>query len=78
MTIGKKNIDKLVQKIHEYYNSKGSNTLVTVDFPEYLEYKSNEGLIYIFYSCLLDYGMRSENYHNNLIKTHQLYIYNNL
>jgi hypothetical protein len=73
MTIGEKHIDKLVQKMHEYYNSKDSNTLATVDFPEYLEYKSNEWLIYIFYSCLLDYGMRSENYHNNLIKTHQLY-----
>lgn len=73
MIVNEKKIDKLVQKMHEYYSSKDTNTLATVDFPEYLEYKSNEWLLYIFYSCLLDYGMRSQNYHNNLINTYQNY-----
>ncbi|MCI8467114.1 MAG: hypothetical protein HFI08_02835 [Bacilli bacterium] len=73
MTTSEKKIDRLVQKIHEYYSNKDSNTLATVDFPKYLEYKSNEWLIYIFYSCLLDYGMRSQNYHNNLISTYHIY-----
>ena len=65
------NIDNLIKKIHAYYNSQETNQLATVDTPRNLEYKSNEWLIYIFYSCLLDYGMRSINYHNNLINTYQ-------
>lgn len=73
MTVCEKNIDRLVQKMHEYYESQDSNTLATVDFPREVEYKSNEWLIYIFYSCLLDYGMRSQNYHNNLINTYYAY-----
>lgn len=70
MIFCEKNIDKLVQKMHEYYSSKDSNTLATVNFPNEIEYKSNEWLIYIFYSCLLDYGMRSQNYHDHLITTY--------
>ena len=66
-------IDRLVQKMHEYYKNKDSNTLAPVAFPELIEYKSNEWLIYIFYSCLLDYGMRSQNYHNNLINTYHIH-----
>lgn len=73
MIISKQRIDNLIQKMHEYYDNKDSNTLATVDFPKSLEYKSNEWLIYIFYSCLLDYGMRSQNYHNNLINTYHIY-----
>ena len=29
--------------------------------------------MYMFYSCLLDYGMRSKIYHQNLIRTYQKY-----
>ncbi|MCI8498032.1 MAG: hypothetical protein HFG33_01335 [Bacilli bacterium] len=73
MTVSEKKIDRLVQKMHEYYSNKDSSTLATVDFPNEVEYKSNEWLIYIFYSCLLDYGMRSQKYHNNLINTYHTY-----
>ncbi len=73
MVVCEKKIDRLVQKMHEYYSSSDSNTLATVDFPKLIEYKSNEWLIYIFYSCLLDYGMRSQNYHNNLINTYHIH-----
>jgi len=73
MTVCEEKIDRLVQKMHEYYESQDSSTLATVDFPNEIEYKSNEWLIYIFYSCLLDYGMRSQNYHNNLINTYHIY-----
>ncbi len=73
MTVSEKKIDRLVQKMHEYYNSKDFNNLATVDFPPEVEYKSNGWLVYIFYSCLLDYGMRSQNYHNNLINTYHIY-----
>lgn len=73
MTVCEKKIDRLVQKMYEYYNNTDFNILATVDFPKKLEYKSNKWLIYIFYSCLLDYGMRSKNYHNNLINTYHIY-----
>lgn len=52
MTVCEKKIDRLVQKMHKYYSNKDSNTLATVDFPNEIKYKSNEWLIYIFYSCL--------------------------
>lgn len=71
--MNRNSIDKLVKCIHDYYSSQDLNTLATVDFPEEIKYKSNEWLIYIFYSCLLDYGMRSQNYHNNLINTYHIY-----
>ena len=73
MIANKENIDKLVKKAHDYYGNKDSSTLATVDFPKEIKYKSNEWLIYIFYSCLLDYGMRSQNYHKNLINTYHIY-----
>lgn len=73
MTIYPKKIDRLVQKLNEYYSNEDSNALANVDFPKRLKYKSNEWLIYIFYSCLLDYGMRSQKYHNNLINTYYLH-----
>lgn len=73
MTVDKRKIDVLIQKMHEFYIDEDSSTLATVDFPECIEYKSNEWLTYIFYSCLLDYGMRSQNYHNNLINTYHSY-----
>lgn len=73
MVVCEKKIDRLLQKIHEYYSGIESSDLATVDFPSEIEYKSNEWLIYIFYSCLLDYGMRSQKYHDNLIKTYHIY-----
>ena len=73
MMVCEKKIDRLVQKMHEYYSSKESSDLATVDFPPEIEYKSNEWLVYIFYSCLLDYGMRSQKYHDNLINTYHIY-----
>lgn len=73
MIVCEKKIDRLVQKMHEYYINKDNSSLATVDFPSEIEYKSNEWLIYVFYSCILDYGMKSQNYHNNLIATYHKY-----
>lgn len=71
--MNKTNIDKIVKSMHDYYKNQDNSKLATVDYPESIEYKSNEWLIYIFYSCLLDYGMKSINYHNNLINTYDKY-----
>ena len=73
MIINRDNIDKIVLKMYEYYKNSKVNNLASVEFPNEIEYKSNEWLIYVFYSCLLDYGMKSQNYHNNLINTYHKY-----
>ncbi len=44
-----------------------------MDLPEKIKYKSNEWLLYIFYSYLLDYGMWSQTYRDNLINTYHKY-----
>lgn len=42
-----------------------------VEIPENIKKGTNEHILYIFYSCLLDYGMRSKIYHANLIDAYQ-------
>ncbi len=71
--IDKNNIDELIGKLNEYYKHENKNKLATVDYPQYIKYGSNEWLLYIFYSCLLDYGMKSQKYHMNLINTYDKY-----
>lgn len=50
-----------------------SNDLAEVEIPNSIMSCSNEHIIYLFYSCLLDYGMRSKTYHSNLVKTYEKY-----
>lgn len=56
------------ERIKEYFK----NTLqdANVEIPDVIKINSDEYLIYLFYSCLLDYGMRSKIYHANLINTY--------
>lgn len=62
-----------IEKLDKYFSNSDINEVANVGFPNEIEYKSNEWLYYIFYSCLLDYGMRSKIYHNNLINTYHNY-----
>lgn len=73
MEVNEKNIDRLIKRLKNFYDYKKADTLATVEFPKDIEYKSEDWLIYIFYSCLLDYGMRSKIYHKNLIDTYEKY-----
>lgn len=63
---------RVLKLLHEQFKDS-KDDIASVDAPEYLEVGSNEWLIYIFYSCLLDYGTRSKIYHNNLIATYYKY-----
>ena len=63
---------KVLELLYEYYKDS-KDELASVDAPEVLEVGSHEWLVYMFYSCLLDYGTRSQIYHNNLIKTYEKY-----
>lgn len=62
---------KVIRILKNYYGN--TNDLAKVNYPNNIEYGSNEYFIYIFYSCMLDYGMRSNVYHNNLINTYLKY-----
>lgn len=68
------NLNKAIEtvKIFKIYFND-NNSIALVDYPKIIEYKSNEYFIYIFYSCMLDYGMKSIPYHNNLINTYLKY-----
>lgn len=57
-----------VSKMKSYYEINQS--VADVPIPKNIEYGSNEHITFIFYSCLLDYGMRSKVYHANLVNTY--------
>ncbi len=58
-------------KMKNYFNS--TEEISSVEIPDNIKIDSNEYIYYIFYSCLLDYGMRSKIYHANLINTYKKY-----
>ncbi len=58
-------------KMKDYFNS--TEEISNVGIPNDIKIGSNEYIHYIFYSCLLDYGMRSKLYHFNLINTYKKY-----
>lgn len=60
---------KCVEKLKTYFHNIKEDA--NVEYPENLSKTSNEYLIYIFYSCLLDYGMKSKIYHSNLTTTYK-------
>lgn len=62
---------ELVEKLHNYFED--TENLANVEFPKKINYCTNEYYLYMFYSCLLDYGMHSKVYHKNLIDTYEKY-----
>ncbi len=58
-------------KIKDYFNS--IEEIANVEIPNNIKLGTNKQILYIFYSCLLDYGMRSKIYHSNLINTYKKY-----
>lgn len=62
---------EVVVKLNNHFVDKFN--LANVEFPQIINYGTNEYYIYMFYSCLLDYGMRSKVYHKNLINAYEKY-----
>lgn len=60
---------QVVNALNQYY--KNRKDVASVEYPPSITYCSKEYFLYMFYSCLLDYGMRSKLYHQNLIKTYE-------
>lgn len=66
------NLDKAsicAKAMREYFKVFEEDANVAI--PDGVKVGSNAHIIYIFYSCLLDYGMRSKVYHANLNKTYK-------
>lgn len=59
------------KKMKNYFSSIEQNANVSI--PNNIVLGSKEYLNYIFYSCLLDYGMRSKSYHLYLNETYKNY-----
>lgn len=58
-------------KMKEYFHSVEQDANVLT--PSNITLGTTEYLLYLFYSCLLDYGMKSKIYHSNLVQTYQGY-----
>lgn len=68
------NFDKAcycTKRMKAYFEVVDERAIVPV--PESIEINSLEYVTYLFYSCLLDYGMRSKIYHTNLMETYKKY-----
>lgn len=68
-----KNALKCICLLKEYFSTIDIGEIAHVEAPKSLQIGDEECLYYIFYSCLLDYGMKSKMYHQNLINTYQNY-----
>lgn len=62
---------KVVKILINYFKQK--KEIANIEYPSNIIYGSNKYFIYMFYSCLLDYGMRSKIYHKNLVDTYEKY-----
>ena len=62
-----------LKELKTYFEKEGNSSLAPIDYPNHIEYSSKDWIYYIFYSCLLDYGMRSKLYHEKLIKTYEIH-----
>lgn len=61
----------VIECLSNYYKDK--KELANIEYPSNIQYKTTEYYLYMFYSCLLDYGMRSKTYHKNLANTYKMY-----
>lgn len=66
--INYENCIKVVSSLHEYFKDKSD--VANIEFPANIKPLSNEYFLYTFYSCLLNYGMRSKIYNQNLINAY--------
>lgn len=67
------NANIVLKLLQQHFLDEQETEIANVEYPDTIEYGSNEWLNYIFYSCLLDYGTRSKIYHKNLIETYKEY-----
>lgn len=64
MSINYNKCKEVVVRLKNHFNNKIEAAII--GFPSTIKSGTNEYYLYMFYSCLLDYGMRSKIYHKNL------------
>ncbi len=60
----------VVKRLHKFFSTTDS-LKATISPPEIIEKGSRAHFLYLFYGCLLDYGMKSSAYHKNLKNAYQ-------
>jgi len=63
----------VVRILHNYFKSEQSIKKATIEPPNNIKWGSKEHFLYIFYGCLLDYGVKSSYYHKRLKSTYLIY-----
>lgn len=63
----------VVKKINEHFYNK--EDVAKIECPDTIKYNSNEYFVYMFYACLLNYGVRSKIYNKNINNTYLKYPY---
>lgn len=71
MIIDCKRCNEIISTLNKYFENKSD--IANIEYPTNIKYNANEYFIYMFYSCLLNYGMRSKIYHKNLLNTYEKY-----
>lgn len=66
-----KKMIEVLKLLKEHFD--GAENLANIGYPKSIKKDSKEWVQYMFYSCLLDYGIRSKKYHQNLSKTYEKY-----
>ena len=65
------NAKKSLIRMHNYFSKMGTTSKAEVILPERIERGSIEHYKYLFYNCMLNYGMKSSVLHENLMKLYQ-------
>ncbi|NOZ81929.1 MAG: hypothetical protein GXO63_02145 [Candidatus Micrarchaeota archaeon] len=56
----------VVRSLYNYFKSERTIERATIELPNNIKWGSKEHFLYIFYGCLLDYGVKSSYYHKRL------------
>ena len=64
-------MQKSLIRMHNYFSKMGTTSKAEVILPERIERGSIENYKYLFYNCMLNYGMKSSVLYENLMKLYQ-------
>lgn len=71
MNVDYEKCKNVVRKINEHFYDK--KDIAKIECPDTIKYMSNEYYLYMFYACLLNYGVRSKIYNKNINNTYLEY-----
>ena len=71
MNIDYKKCKLVINDLCGYFSN--IKNIANIEYPKEIKNGCNDYYVYMFYSCLLDYGMKSKLYHKNLSNTYSKY-----